>query len=488
MQLWLDVARAHAPLLMIVFPFAAAALALASPSARVAWIVAMLGALCATASGADLCWRMFVLGLNPPAAAEGVALDVTGAGAFCATVLAGVSTLALCAAGQVTRDVRRRAAPMVFALASSAAGGWIAALFARDVAAIFVASEIAWLAGVALLGATANEGRGALNGALRMLTMGGAASAFMLLGVGLLERGMGGSALALLYNDTIAAPRLAGVGAGLMIIALAFKTGLTPLQTWLGPAFSRAGASATLIVGVIGLSGALCVLVRLGEAAVAAPVIGDGVAAALGVVAAATLVAGSIQAMGAHNLRRLIAYAGAAQAGGALIGVALGSPAGLAASLEQIVVQCASLLALFGAAALTGERASLESLDGLGRRAPLASAALALGMLGLMGAPLSTGFLARWRLIEAGFGGGWWWTAGALIGASLAAVIFGGRILERIYFRRATQAVVKASDPWRFARAPALVVAIVVLLWGVEPSALLRLADAAAQLDLGEGS
>jgi NADH:ubiquinone oxidoreductase subunit 2 (subunit N) len=102
-----------------------------------------------------------------------------------------------------------------------------------------------------------------------------------------------------------------------------------------------------------------------------------------------------------------------------------------------------------------------------------------------MGAPLTLGFLGRWRLIEAGVGAGWWWATGAAIITSLAAVFYGGRLIERLYFRRATEASNFDVDAWRLARAPVMVAALVAVACGVAPAWMLDLAQRAAMLALG---
>jgi NADH:ubiquinone oxidoreductase subunit 2 (subunit N) len=127
----------------------------------------------------------------------------------------------------------------------------------------------------------------------------------------------------------------------------------------------------------------------------------------------------------------------------------------------------------------------MEGLDGMGRRAPLASAAMTAGAISLMGAPLTLGFLGRWRLVEAGVGAGWWWAAGAVILASLAGVFYGGRLIERLYFRRAGATYEGGRDLWALTLAPALIASIAVTMLGLAPAALLDAANAAAALMLG---
>ena len=100
------------------------------------------------------------------------------------------------------------------------------------------------------------------------------------------------------------------------------------------------------------------------------------------------------------------------------------------------------------------------------------------GAISLMGAPLTLGFLGRWRLVEAGVGAGWWWAAGAVILASLAGVFYGGRLVERLYFRRAGAAYEGGADLWAITLAPALIASILVTMLGLAPAALLDAAGA----------
>lgn len=482
-EVTLDLARSHAPLLVVTLPLIGAALTLACGPARLAWLVACVSAILTASIAAD--FALIAFGGGDPAFAElGVSLHADGVGSFGAALISSVGALVIVAAGAFLKDSGGRAAPFSLALVLCALAGWNAALVARDFVGLFIGVETAWLASVALTAAYATRGRGALNGALRMLSIGGVGSALMLLGIGLVGRAVGSMDLNALPMAHIAMPKLAGAGAILALVGLAAKAAAAPAHAWTAAALGRGGATVGLCIGAVGIAGALLALTRLSAYAIAAPEIGAGVSAALAALGAVSVVIGSVQAVGARTLPRLAVYACVSQTGCVLVTIALGSPAGFAAALVQVAALSATALALFGGAAV-GRIEGLSALDGLGQRAPLASAAMTAGALSLMGAPMTIGFLGRWRLVEAGVGAGWWWASLLVIVASLAGVFYGGRLIERMYFRRANVTFAGDTSLWRFAVAPSLLCAIAIIGVGFAPGALLRFSATAASMLTG---
>jgi multicomponent Na+:H+ antiporter subunit D len=393
---------------VVAAPFLGAALAFVIPQARTSWALALLILIGAAGVAAD-------------ANLLAIAPEAGGASMVAAPLVAILGAACVLIAGGMLRELGEAAA-LSLALSMCAVGGWLFALLATDWIGLAVAVEAGWLSGAAVVATDRN--RGALNGALRMLASGGVSAALMLVGVGFATRAASSAEIAALAGAEAGA--LGVTGLVLVLVSLAMKAGLAPLHGWTGAAFGRASAFATTLLGTVTMIGALCVIVRIGAAAAIAPRLATGVEAMLAALGAVSIVIGSVQAMGAANLRRLAAYAFASQAGCVLLSVSLGSPAGFASALVQIFALAAAMLALLGAAAATRD-ASLQSLDGLGRRHPIAGVAVTAGALSLMGAPLTIGFLGRWRLIEAAVGAGWWWVAGIALLARLA----GGCVLWR---------------------------------------------------------
>ncbi|MBY0562858.1 MAG: hypothetical protein K2P58_01630 [Hyphomonadaceae bacterium] len=475
---WLDLARLHAPLIAILAPLLGAAASLCIPSPRWSWAIGVLSAAAGALIAAELAVRVLWLNETPPNVVEGVMLSPDGVGVFAAALISVCTAIALIAGVTSSEAQSSHFAPLAIALALFAGGGWIAATLASDLILVLLAAETAWLASVGLL-VLSGERHAALNGALRMLIAGAVGSALSVTGLALIWRSSGDLSVAALALAEATSPWGEAVGVGLVLSGWIVKAGVAPLGFWIGSAFSRASVLAALCIGVVGIVSALMLIARIAAHAFAMPEVGGGLSLALAAIGGLAIAAGSVQAIGARNLRRLAAYAGAAQAGGVLLCVALGSPAGFAAALVQTTALAAAMLALYAAAGAGGVD-SLDTLDGLARRAPLAGVAVMFGAVSLIGAPLTIGFLGRWRLVEAAVGVGWWWAVGAMTFASLAAVFYAGRLIERAYFRHLRVAPAAQGDGWRVMLAPALLASIVLVAVGLAPGALLQAADAAA--------
>jgi multicomponent Na+:H+ antiporter subunit D len=459
---WLNQIWAIGPKACLLVLAVAAGVVLVTPWTRVAWIVAAL----ATTGAAALSIGFALQG------APGVA------NLYLVATLCVLSALALLAGGATPDLAPSKAGVFIIALALTVSAGWCGALLSDDLIAFFAAVETAWLSAVGLTALNARR-RGGLNAALRLLVSGGVSAALFLLGVAAL--GASAQALALGAADHTAAPTLALVGAALIVAALTIKSGVAPFTYWSIAAYGRVTPFALLVIGVTSAFGALAALVHFAASILRLPELGSGVSAVMATVGMLAVLVGSVQAVGAKDVRRLLAYVWASHAGMAILCVALGSQGGLSAALMQMTAVAAAALALATGLSLSvGDRSDMAALDGLATRAPFACAAMALAAVSLMGAPLTIGFLGRWRLIEVAVGVDWWWVTSAVIVTSLAGVFYGGRLIGRMYLRRSETTNAPPASPWRWVAAPALLAAVATIVMGASPGLLLRAADSAA--------
>ena len=186
----LGVVRAHAAALVIVLPFLGAAAAVAIGRAHVSWAAAVLVSAASVMVSVDLVARS-LLGESVGAAIGGMPIAPDELGVTSLALIAVAGLLALISAVAFFSEYDAGTAPFAVALLLCMQAGWSGAVVARDFTSLFLFVEIGWFASVGLVAMSALRNRAALNGALRMLLNGAVASALLLLGVALAERGLG---------------------------------------------------------------------------------------------------------------------------------------------------------------------------------------------------------------------------------------------------------------------------------------------------------
>jgi len=124
-----------------------------------------------------------------------------------------------------------------------------------------------------------------------------------------------------------------------------------------------------------------------------------------GGVAIVSLLWGNIGALWQRNVKRLLAYGSAAQAGFILLGLVAGSDAGFGAMMYYLGVYIFMTIGAFGILIVLQQRGEagpeLADLDGLYRQSPVAALLLLAFMMSLGGIPPTAGFLAKYYMVKA---------------------------------------------------------------------------------------
>jgi NADH-quinone oxidoreductase subunit N len=156
----------------------------------------------------------------------------------------------------------------------------------------------------------------------------------------------------------------------------------------------------------------------------------------LTVVAALTMTAGNLAALGQDDLRRLIGWSSVVQAGYLLMAVTvLGlCPDALMAVLTFVASDVFGNLAAFAVVAHLRGRTAIADYAGLARRQPIAAAALVLAFLSLVGIPPTVGFLSKLTLFLTTMQGGFLRLALLAAATTAASLFYYARIMGTIYF------------------------------------------------------
>ncbi len=301
------------------------------------------------------------------------------------------------------------------------------ALFlSADIFNLYVTLELLGFAAVTLV-ALAGK-RAALTAALRYLFVSLTASLFYLLGVGLVYGQCATVDLASLAAKAQPGPVL-WVALALMTGGLIAKAALFPMHFWLPPAHANAPAPVSALLSALVVKGSFYILLRLWFEAFPA-LMTPAVAQLFGLLGAAAILWGSLNALFQPRLKLLIAYSTVAQLGYLflLFPLASGSENGFTAwsgGLIFLGAHACAKTAMFLTAGNILHAAGhdrLKDLDGITHVLPVSVFAFGLSGMSLIGLPPSSGFAGKWLLLNAALAQGqWWWVAVMLVGSLLAA-------------------------------------------------------------------
>jgi multicomponent Na+:H+ antiporter subunit D len=197
------------------------------------------------------------------------------------------------------------------------------------------------------------------------------------------------------------------------------------------------------------------------------------------------------------DVKRLLAYSSLAQIGYIILGISLASQAGLTAGITHIINHAMMKTALFlvlGCVMYGVGSTRLADMRGLGRRMPVTMFFWIIGGLGLVGVPLTVGFVSKWYLCVGALEAGHWYVLPVILLSSLLTVVYFWRLIERIYFgkmpdsRRAavTRRAGTGTAPASMV-APTVVMGALCVVFGVAGMVPARIASAAAAMLLGGG-
>jgi formate hydrogenlyase subunit 3/multisubunit Na+/H+ antiporter MnhD subunit len=315
---------------------------------------------------------------------------------------------------------------------------------------LYVALELSGLSAVSLV-ALAGD-RAALGGALRYLFVSLTGSLSYLMGVALLYGAYGTVDLALLAERMTAEPH-SRVALSLMTGGLMMKSALFPVHFWLPPAHSSAPAPVSAALSALVVKAGLYVLLRLWFEAFDGDV-SYGAAQLIGVLGAAAILWGSLQALTQERLKLLVAYSTVAQLGYLflLFPLAVDSgrrPALWTGGLMFLLSHAAAKAAMFLAAGSIQRAAGhdrIKDLDGITHALPVSAFTIGLAGISLVGLPPSAGFVGKWLLLGSSLEQGQWWWVVVILGGSLLAAAYMIRLLTHAFTQtRETRALRRVS-------------------------------------------
>ena len=282
---------------------------------------------------------------------------------------------------------------------------------------------------------------GSLEAGLKYLVVGAVGSATLLFGSALVYGETGQ-----LSFDKIAAFGHGGdamlvVGLAMIIAGLAFKASAAPFHMWTPDAYQGAPTPVTAFMSSATKIAALVVTYRV--LAVGFPQEEHLWRYAIAVIACVSLAWGNIGALVQRNVKRILAYSSVSHAGFMLIAVAAANQLGARALLYYLIPYAAMSLGAFGVVAARerelGVPVTLENLAGMGWERPFFGISMWVFMLGMLGFPLTGGFIGKFYVFAAAYDHGFWWLIVAGVIATMISAYYYLGIVRAMYFRDAAE-------------------------------------------------
>jgi NADH-quinone oxidoreductase subunit N len=332
-------------------------------------------------------------------------------------------TIAICASvllvAMVTDDYLEREdlqGPEIYALYLVAAAGGVVMGAANDLIVLFIGLETLSLA-FYVLAASHRRLVGSGEAGIKYFVLGGFSSAFFLYGIALVYGAVGSTNISRIFEtlqSTVPVERndaLVLAGVGLLLVGLAFKITAAPFHVWTPDVYQGAPSPVTAFMASAGKIAAFAAMMRVLVSAL--PFYRDDWRPVVWVLAVVSLVVGSFLAVVQTNVKRMLAYSSISHAGFMLVGVeAAGRAAGetdaglgVASTLFYLFTYAVIVVGTFAVVTLvsrTGDRATdLDSYRGLSRRRPVLAVALTIFLVAQAGVPFTSGFIAKFGVIEA---------------------------------------------------------------------------------------
>jgi NADH-quinone oxidoreductase subunit N len=279
---------------------------------------------------------------------------------------------------------------------------------------------------------------------LKYFVLSGLASGLLLYGISLVY-GFSGTMDLMALRELLAQPSNASagvvVGIVFVLVGLAFKVSAVPFHMWTPDVYEGAPTPVTVFFSTAPKVAAMALLLR---------VMGTSFASLVGawqllviIVAIASMILGALAAIGQSNIKRLMAYSSIGHMGYALIGLAVGTAAGVRGTLVYMVIYVFMTAGAFGCILAMRRKGraveQISDLSGLAANDPMMAMAMAVFMFSLAGIPLMSGFFAKLYIFLASVQGGLWTLAIIGVLTSVVSAFYYIRVVKVMYFDPAAE-------------------------------------------------
>jgi NADH-quinone oxidoreductase subunit N len=339
--------------------------------------------------------------------------------------------------------------PEFYVLALLSGSGAMIMAAANDLIVVFLGLEIL---SIALYVMAAYHRRRIESGeaSMKYFILGAFSSAIFLYGVALCYGATGStrlSEMATFLAQTHVPKSILLAGVVLVIVGLGFKVAAVPFHTWTPDVYQGSPTPATGFMAAVAKAGGFAALIRVLIGAF--PTLSVDWRPVIWVMAALTLLVGSVLAIMQTDVKRMLAYSSISHAGYVLIGVQAANKTGTAGALFYLLSYVFMVIGSFAIVAIVSGRGEarndLGGFRGLAQRRPGLALAFTVLLLSQAGVPFTTGFFAKFYVVSAAVGQGQYVLAILAMLSAAVAAFFYLRVAIFMYSPAPTDAEVAAA-------------------------------------------
>ncbi len=352
--------------------------------------------------------------------------------------------------------------------------GMIMMASSADLLMIFLSMELVSFTGYLLAGYFKRNPRSS-EAALKYLVYGAVSSGLMVYGFSLIY-GITAQTNIIKISLELAAhgsDSLVMILATLLVLAgFGYKIGAVPFHFWSPDVYEGSPTPVTAYLSVASKAAGFALLMRFFYVAIphgALPPedkLGMDWLSLLMILSVASMIYGNVVALWQKNVKRLLAYSSIAHAGYLLLGILVMDQFGTQATLFYLLSYFIMNFGAFYVVILISNKTGSENLDdyrGLGKKMPLAGAALTVFLISLVGLPPTVGFIGKLMIFSALLTKGSLYIWIALVGimTSVISLYYYMLIPLNMYLRESKQPDEKVMNP---GMAPQIILAILMIL------------------------
>jgi multicomponent Na+:H+ antiporter subunit D len=326
--------------------------------------------------------------------ALGIAFAADPLGMTFALASAGIGALLLLFTLSSSRELGSRELGGYACLFQLLLAALIGSALTADMFNLFVWFEVAALASYGLTGFFL-ERPIALEAAFKVLVLTSIASFLVFIGAALLYADHGALNFAQLHGALAHGASTTDMFAlALLLCGFGTKAGLVPFHGWLPDAHTAAPGPVSALFSALMVNLGIVAIARIAFQ-VYGPVVASPALTLLLVAGLVSALGGAVMALAQDDLKRLLAYDTISQIGVLAVGLGTGTATGLAGTAYHLISHALFKGLLFLCAGaivhMTGET-RISKMGGLARRQPVLAGAFTVGVAGIAGVPLLSGY------------------------------------------------------------------------------------------------